>query len=130
MGSAASAAPPGNGPSEAARQRGNAWTRKSAARPAAVVSHDVADRGENRHRDGGPALRRLQTVEQIAGLQADALFMSTSAVSATDAFHQEERIVAVKRAMVGAATRRYLLVDHSKLGCIALHKIVHWTYST
>ena len=66
----------------------------------------------------------LQTVEQIAGLQADALFMSTSGVSVTDAFHQEERIVALKRAMVSAATRRYLLVDHSKLGCIALHKIV------
>ncbi|MGW3604965.1 MULTISPECIES: DeoR/GlpR family DNA-binding transcription regulator [unclassified Micromonospora] len=66
----------------------------------------------------------LQTIEQIAGLQADALFLSTSAISLTDAFHQEERIVALKRAMVQAATRRYLLVDHSKLGRVALHKIV------
>ncbi len=50
--------------------------------------------------------------------------MSTSSISATDAFHQEERIVALKRAMVYAATKRYLLVDHTKLGRVALHKIV------
>jgi DeoR/GlpR family transcriptional regulator of sugar metabolism len=49
--------------------------------------------------------------------------MSTSAVSATDAFHQEERIVALKRAMVRAATKRYLLVDHTKLGRVAVYKI-------
>jgi DeoR/GlpR family transcriptional regulator of sugar metabolism len=57
-------------------------------------------------------------------LKADALFMSAPAVSGTDAFHQEERIVALKRAMVEAATRRYLLVDHTKLGRVALHRIL------
>lgn len=66
----------------------------------------------------------MQCIEQVKGIQADALFMSTSAISTTDAFHQEERIVALKRAMVQAATRRYLLVDHTKLGRVALHKIV------
>lgn len=66
----------------------------------------------------------MQCIEQVAGLRADALFMSTSAVSTTDAFHQEERIVALKRAMVGAATKRYLLVDNTKLGRVALHRIV------
>lgn len=66
----------------------------------------------------------MQCLEQISGIRADTLFMSTSAVSTTDAFHQEERIVALKRAMVRAATRRYLLVDHTKLGRVALHKIV------
>jgi DeoR/GlpR family transcriptional regulator of sugar metabolism len=66
----------------------------------------------------------MQCLELISGMRADALFMSTSAVTAADAFHQEERIVALKRAMVRAATRRYLLVDHSKLGRVALHKIV------
>jgi DeoR/GlpR family transcriptional regulator of sugar metabolism len=66
----------------------------------------------------------MQCLEQISGIRADALFMSTSAVSTTDAFHQEERIVALKRAMVRAATKRYLLVDNTKLGRVALHKIV------
>ena len=66
----------------------------------------------------------MQCLEQIAGIRADALFMSTSSISATDSFHQEERIVALKRAMVYAATKRYLLVDHTKLGRVALHKIV------
>lgn len=66
----------------------------------------------------------MQCIEQIAGIRADALFMSTSAISATEAFHQEERIVALKRAMVHAATKRYLLVDHTKLGRVALHRIL------
>jgi len=65
----------------------------------------------------------MQCIEQIAGIRADALFMSTSAVSTTEAFHQEERIVALKRAMLRAATKRYLLVDHTKLGRVALHRI-------
>lgn len=66
----------------------------------------------------------MACLEQVRGIHADALFMSAPAVSGTDAFHQEERIVALKRAMVEAATRRYLLVDHTKLGRVALHGIV------
>jgi DeoR/GlpR family transcriptional regulator of sugar metabolism len=66
----------------------------------------------------------MQCLEQIAGIRADVLFTSTSAVSAAHAFHQEERIVALKRAMIDAATKRYLLVDHTKLGRVALHRVV------
>lgn len=66
----------------------------------------------------------MQCIEQIHGIRADALFMSASSVSATHAFHQEERIVALKRAMVQASTKRYLLVDNTKLGRFALHRIV------
>jgi|tagenome__1003787_1003787.scaffolds.fasta_scaffold20879668_2 DeoR/GlpR family transcriptional regulator of sugar metabolism len=65
----------------------------------------------------------MQCVEQVAALHADALFLSTSAISMTDAFHQEERIVSLKRAMIKAAVRTYLLVDHSKIGRVALHRI-------
>ena len=66
----------------------------------------------------------LHCLEQIAGIRADVFFTSTSAVSTSHAFHQEERIVALKRAMISAATQRYLLVDHTKLGRVALHRVV------
>jgi DeoR/GlpR family transcriptional regulator of sugar metabolism len=66
----------------------------------------------------------MQCIEQIAGIRTDVLFTSTSAVSGSYVFHQEERIVELKRAMIQAATKRYLLVDHTKLGRVALHRVV------
>jgi DeoR/GlpR family transcriptional regulator of sugar metabolism len=69
----------------------------------------------------------MQTNEQVRGIHVDAVFMSTSAVSATDMFHQEEQIVALKREMLNSATKKYLLVDHTKLGRLALLKIAALT---
>jgi DeoR/GlpR family transcriptional regulator of sugar metabolism len=66
----------------------------------------------------------VQCLEAIASLRVDATFISTSAVSGTDAFHQEQRVVAFKRAMLEVAAKRYLLVDHTKLGRAALHRLV------
>lgn len=57
----------------------------------------------------------------IASLRADVLFMSCPAVSECSAMHQEQDIVRIKRAMISAARRRILLVDHHKLGKSALH---------
>lgn len=64
-----------------------------------------------------------QTINQIESMHWDAVFMSTAAVSDRDAYHQEDHIMALKRAMLRSATRKYLLADHSKVGHNALHKI-------
>jgi len=69
----------------------------------------------------------LYCLDQLTRVRADALFLSTSAVCGVDAYHQEERIVAVKRAMMEASMKRYLLLDSSKLRRVALHNIATLT---
>jgi len=65
----------------------------------------------------------MQTNEQVRGLHVDAVFLSAAAVSVTHLYHQEEQVVALKREMLDAASKRYLLVDHTKLNRLALLKI-------
>ncbi|MCW2810699.1 MAG: DNA-binding transcriptional regulator of sugar metabolism, DeoR/GlpR family [Friedmanniella sp.] len=69
----------------------------------------------------------VQTNQQVRGIHVDAVFMSTAAVSTTDMFHQEEQIVALKREMLNSASKRYLLVDHTKLNRLALLQIAALT---
>jgi DeoR/GlpR family transcriptional regulator of sugar metabolism len=52
----------------------------------------------------------------IDSIRVDALFVSTSAISGGRAYHQEDRSMTVKRKAMKIATRRYLLVDHTKIG--------------
>ncbi|MER8067538.1 DeoR/GlpR family DNA-binding transcription regulator [Streptomyces sp. NPDC094034] len=62
-------------------------------------------------------------VEAVEALRVDMCFVSTSSVYDDFAFHQEQRIVAVKRAMLKAAGHKVLMIDHSKLGRTALHRL-------
>lgn len=61
------------------------------------------------------------TTSAIAGLRADVLVMSTSAITDGVAFHQTMETVDVKRAMFDAASTRILLADHTKFEKRALH---------
>jgi len=65
--------------------------------------------------------------DALAAVRADVFFMSTSAVSGRIAWHQEQVTVSAKRAMLRAAGRRVLLVDHHKLGKTALHQLAPLT---
>lgn len=63
-------------------------------------------------------------VEAVGSMRFDLAFVSTSAVGEGYAFHQEDRIVAVKREMIDVAARCHLLIDHTKLSRSALHRLV------
>ena len=65
----------------------------------------------------------LHTQDAIRPLRADTLFMSTTAITAGACFHLSPETIQVKRALMAAAGRRILLVDHTKLRMNALHRL-------
>ncbi len=69
----------------------------------------------------------MPCAEAVEALHTDLLFCSGSAVAPTHAFHQEEEIVLVKRAMLRSAKTKVLLVDHAKLQRTALHRLAPLT---
>ena len=69
----------------------------------------------------------LRTCEAAASLRADILFMSTTAITNGYCYHQSQETVAVKRALMDAADRRILLVDHSKFTKNGLHQLAPLT---
>jgi len=61
--------------------------------------------------------------DSLAGLYADVLFASTSSILGTVLYHQDQRVVATKRAMMKAAGSRVLLLDHTKVSQGALYRL-------
>jgi DeoR/GlpR family transcriptional regulator of sugar metabolism len=63
----------------------------------------------------------------VSALRADILFMSTTAISGGVAYQPDQDMAIAKRAMIAAAARRVLLVDHTKFGRVALHRLAPLT---
>lgn len=63
------------------------------------------------------------TVSTMASLRADTLFMSTTAITDGRCWHLSQETVQVKRALMGAAGSRVLLVDHTKFARNAIHQL-------
>ena len=59
----------------------------------------------------------------IASLRANMLFMSTSAVFGDAAYHQDEDVLHTKCALMAGAQTAVLMVDSSKFGVTALHRM-------
>lgn len=62
------------------------------------------------------------TEDALHGLRVDVAFISSPAVSGTEVFHMDETVTRTKRAMMGAAARSVLLVNHARMESQALHK--------
>lgn len=61
--------------------------------------------------------------DAMARLRADICFISSPAVSGLEVFHMDDDVLRVKRAMIEAAGTRVLLVNHSRFGHAALHRL-------
>ena len=64
------------------------------------------------------------TLDALKSLRADMVLMSSPAVTDGMCFHQHHGAVLIKRAMVKAAARSVLYLDHTKFAMTALHASV------
>lgn len=64
------------------------------------------------------------TLDAMSTLRTDVCLMSTSAITDDIAFHQNLEVVDVKRAMFACASKRILMVDHTKFDKRALHTML------
>lgn len=67
------------------------------------------------------------TAQGMSAFRADVLFMSTTAVTAGRCYHMSPETVQVKQAMMAAAARRVLLVDHTKFANQGLYALAPLT---
>lgn len=61
--------------------------------------------------------------DNLADVHADVLLASTSSLRDDILYHQDQRVAKAKRAMIACSDTRVLLVDHTKFGRAALHKV-------
>lgn len=89
----------------------------------------LAHTGASVHLLGGELAPELEatfgpvTVDAVAQWSVDVVLMGNPALTSGRLYHPRPESVALKRAMLAAAQRRVLLIDHSKLGQRAL---AHW----
>lgn len=99
----------------------------------AIVNHLVGEPGVDLIALGGAyypaydAFLGLRTTEAIRSLRADILFMSTTAITNGQCYHQSQETIAVKRALMDAVDRRVLLIDHTKFSKSGLHQLAPLT---
>lgn len=67
------------------------------------------------------AFMGMRTLEAIAPIRADVLFLSTTAVTDGACYHTSTETIQVKRALMEVAARKVLLIDHSKFARRALN---------
>lgn len=75
------------------------------------------------YRHGYDGFFGLMAVEAIGHLQADMLFLSTTAINAGLCCYKSEDSVHLKRALMRSSARKVLLADHSKFGLRALYAL-------
>ncbi|MCC1481107.1 DeoR/GlpR family DNA-binding transcription regulator [Roseibaca sp. Y0-43] len=63
------------------------------------------------------------TEDTLAQLHADIAFISTPALAGLEVFHMDDAVVRAKRAMMDASAMRCLLVNHTRFGHAALHRL-------
>ncbi|MGA8113888.1 MAG: DeoR/GlpR family DNA-binding transcription regulator [Actinocatenispora sp.] len=72
---------------------------------------------------GYDAFLGMRTLEAIQPIRADALFMSTTAVTDGVCYHTSTETIQVKRALMSVAAQRVLLIDNSKFARRALNEL-------
>lgn len=63
------------------------------------------------------------TAESVGAMTADLLFASTTAITDGACYHRSQETILVKQALMRAAARKVLLVDHAKFGRRAVHHL-------
>ncbi|GGN24994.1 MULTISPECIES: DeoR/GlpR family DNA-binding transcription regulator [Marinomonas] len=63
--------------------------------------------------------------QNLISLRADIAFLSSPAVSGNQVFHMDADVIRVKKAMLNAAVKTCLLVNHTRFDHVALHVLAN-----